>query len=303
MRIAVPQEVVEGERRVALVPEAAGQLVEEEHEVVVEAGAGRDFHPDEAYEQAGAQLAAGAAETCAGADVVLKVQAPAEEEVDRLPEGRVLVCFLDPGGAEELLERLARRGVTTFSMDAIPRIGRAQSMDALSSMGSIAGYQAVLLAAEAAGRYLPMMTTAAGTTKAARVMVLGVGVAGLQAIATARRLGAEVEAFDIRPEVADQVRSLGATFIADAPAEEPDGDDGDEPPSPGRIEYWVKALLGLPPGLGRRRRDGEARAGGAGDPMAYGTHDVPHPPPARTWWGAVRADASLSSLSAPLDPT
>jgi NAD(P) transhydrogenase subunit alpha len=164
------------------------------------------------------------------------------------------VCFLDPSQEGDVLDLLARRKVTVFSLSAIPRTGAAQAMDAISSMSSVAGYQAVLMAAEAAGRYLPMMTTAAGTTKAAKVMVLGVGVAGLQAIATARRLGAEVEAFDIRPEVADQVRSLGATFI-EAEEEGANGDGADELelPAPGRTEVFVKALLGLPEEFGRRR--------------------------------------------------
>jgi NAD(P) transhydrogenase subunit alpha len=252
VRIAVPRERAEGERRVALVPDTVAKLVADEHEVVVEAGAGGDSYPDESYAKAGARIAE--EDAVADADVVLKVAAPGEEEVDALPERCLLVCFLDPTQQGERLEQLVRHNVTVFSMAAIPRTGAAQAMDAISSMSSVAGYQAVLMAAEAAGRYLPMMTTAAGTTKAAKVMVLGVGVAGLQAIATARRLGAEVEAFDIRPEVGDQVRSLGATFIE---AADPSGGDGDttemEVPEPGRTEVFVKALLGLPEDLGRRR--------------------------------------------------
>ncbi len=248
----MPRERAEGERRVALVPDTVAKLVADEHEVVVEAGAGGDSYPDESYARAGARIAE--EDAVADADVVLKVAAPGEEEVDALPAGCLLVCFLDPTQQGERLEQLVRHNVTVFSMAAIPRTGAAQAMDAISSMSSVAGYQAVLMAAEAAGRYLPMMTTAAGTTKAAKVMVLGVGVAGLQAIATARRLGAEVEAFDIRPEVGDQVRSLGATFIE---AADPSGGDGDttemEVPEPGRTEVFVKALLGLPEDLGRRR--------------------------------------------------
>lgn len=248
----MPRERAEGERRVALVPDTVAKLVADEHEVVVEAGAGGDSYPDESYAKAGARIAE--EDAVADADVVLKVAAPGEEEVDALPERCLLVCFLDPTQQGERLEQLVRHNVTVFSMAAIPRTGAAQAMDAISSMSSVAGYQAVLMAAEAAGRYLPMMTTAAGTTKAAKVMVLGVGVAGLQAIATARRLGAEVEAFDIRPEVGDQVRSLGATFIE---AADPSGGDGDttemEVPEPGRTEVFVKALLGLPEDLGRRR--------------------------------------------------
>jgi NAD(P) transhydrogenase subunit alpha len=257
VKIAVPKERSEGERRVALVPGSVEKLVADGHDVVVEAGAGGDFYPDAAYAQAGARVAE--EEPTDGADIVLKVAAPSESEAEALPEGSLLVCFLDPAQDSDVLDALAKRPVTVFSMGAIPRTGAAQAMDAISSMSSVAGYQAVLMAAEAAGRYLPMMTTAAGTTKAAKVMVLGVGVAGLQAIATARRLGAEVEAFDIRPEVADQVRSLGATFIE--AEEETEGDGGAEPelPQPGRSEIFLKALLGLPADFGRRRAIEEAK--------------------------------------------
>ncbi|HWF50458.1 MAG TPA: NAD(P) transhydrogenase subunit alpha [Solirubrobacteraceae bacterium] len=254
MKIAVPKERSEGERRVALVPDSVEKLVSDGHEVVVEAGAGGDFYPDEAYAQAGARVAD--EKPTDGADIVLKVAAPSASEAEALPEDSLLVCFLDPSAESDVLDVLAKRPVAVFSMSAIPRTGAAQAMDAISSMSSVAGYQAVLMAAEAAGRYLPMMTTAAGTTKAAKVMVLGVGVAGLQAIATARRLGAEVEAFDIRPEVADQVRSLGATFIeAQEENEGSGGAGGDEPefPRPGRSEVFLKALLGLPEDFGRRR--------------------------------------------------
>ncbi len=243
----------EGERRVALVPESVEKLVSGEHEVVVEAGAGGDFFPDEDYAQAGARIAEENA--LSEAEIVLAVAAPSEEEAGALPQGCLLVCFLDPSQQSDVLEGLAHQGVSVFSMSSIPRTGAAQAMDAISSMSSVAGYQAVLMAAQAAGRYLPMMTTAAGTTKAAKVMVLGVGVAGLQAIATARRLGAEVEAFDIRPEVGDQVRSLGATFVE--AQDEQAAHNGDEPalevPQPGRAELLVKALLGLPADFGRRR--------------------------------------------------
>ena len=247
------RERAEGERRVALVPDSVEKLVSDEHEVVVEAGAGGDSYPDEDYAKAGARIAE--EDAWAEADIVLKVAAPSEEEAGALPEGCLLVCFLDPSAQSDVLERLAKRSVTVFSMAAIPRTGAAQAMDAISAMSSVAGYQAVLMAAEAAGRYVPMMTTAAGTTKAAKVMVLGVGVAGLQAIATARRLGADVEAFDIRPEVADQVRSLGATFIEaeDEQAEDDGGEPEVEIPEPGRAELFVKALLGLPKDFGRRR--------------------------------------------------
>ncbi|HWF72419.1 MAG TPA: NAD(P) transhydrogenase subunit alpha [Solirubrobacteraceae bacterium] len=258
MRIAVPKERAEGERRVALVPDSVEKLVSDGHEVVVEAGAGGDFYPDEGYAQAGAQVVED--DPTEGAAIVLKVAAPSESEAEALPEGSLLVCFLDPSQEGDVLDLLAQRRVTAFSLSSIPRTGAAQAMDAISSMSSVAGYQAVLMAAEAAGRYLPMMTTAAGTTKAAKVMVLGVGVAGLQAIATARRLGAEVEAFDIRPEVADQVRSLGARFIEaeEERSESEGGANGNEPagpelPEPGPAEVFVKALLGLPEDFGRRR--------------------------------------------------
>ncbi|MDQ6806642.1 MAG: NAD(P) transhydrogenase subunit alpha [Actinomycetota bacterium] len=259
MKIAVPKERSDGERRVALVPDSVEKLVSDGHEVVVESGAGGDFYPDESYAKAGAQVVDEG--PTAGAELVLKVAAPSESEAGALPEGSLLVCSLDPSQQGDVLDVLARGKVSVFSMTAIPRTGAAQAMDAISSMSSVAGYQAVLMAAEAAGRYLPMMTTAAGTTKAAKVMVLGVGVAGLQAIATARRLGAEVEAFDIRPEVADQVRSLGAMFI-EAEAKDANGTNAAgevELPEPSRTEAFVKALLGLPEDFGRRRAIEEAK--------------------------------------------
>jgi H+-translocating NAD(P) transhydrogenase subunit alpha len=257
LKVAVPKEATAGERRVALVPETVEQLAGDGVEVVIESGAGHDYHPDAAYREAGAAVVDGSDELYRDADVVLKVQKPTEEEVDRLPHGAILVSFLDPGSERDLVERLAQRGATTLSVELMPRTGRAQSMDALSAMGSIAGYQSVLLAAEALGRYVPMMTTAAGTTKAAKVMVLGIGVAGLQAIATARRLGAEVEAFDIRPEVKDQVRSLGATFIEAEPdeAEPQQEQEVAERKGAGRVVDGLKALLGIPPEFGRRRGD------------------------------------------------
>ena len=277
MRIAVRRETAEGERRVALVPDTVAKLVAEEHEVVVESGAGGDFYPDEAYEDAGAKIAR--KDAPADADVVLAVNAPAEKEIETLAEGSLLVCFLDPSAQEEILQRLAERRVTVFSMSSIPRTGAAQAMDAISSMSSVAGYQSVLMAAQAAGRYLPMMSTAAGTTKAAKVLVLGVGVAGLQAIATARRLGAEVEAFDIRPEVGDQVRSLGATFIEAQDEDDQrsaDQESGEQGPEIGRAETFVKALLGLPPELGHRSRKpqpGADRDASAGEGEGKGDGD------------------------------
>src|SRR5215211_159272 len=213
MVVGVPKEVVDGERRVALVPEGVAKVRDRGLEVAVEAGAGRDFHPDSAYEEAGARVVAHPQRVWDEADVVAKVRAPTDDEVESARAGELIVSFLPPVPSAELIKRLAGRGVTAVSVDAIPRIARAQSMDALSSQSSVAGYKCVLLAADALGKYLPMMTTAAGTTQAANVLVLGAGVAGLQAIATARRLGADVSAFDIRPETKEQVESLGATFV------------------------------------------------------------------------------------------
>jgi H+-translocating NAD(P) transhydrogenase subunit alpha len=266
LKVAVPKETVAGERRVALVPETVAKLTEQGLEVLVEAGAGRDYYPDDAYDQAGATVVKQRDDIHEAADVVLRIHEPAEEDVGRMREGAVLVSFLDPSADGDLVRRLADRGVTSLSMELIPRTGQAQRMDAQSAMGSIAGYRSVLLAAEAAGRYLPMMTTAAGTTKAAKVMVLGIGVAGLQAIATAHRLGAEVEAFDIRPEVKDQVESLGATFIE----AEPDEEAAEEAPADedrgglGKAVDGLKALLGIPRDFGRRRPD-EEESGEASD--------------------------------------
>jgi NAD(P) transhydrogenase subunit alpha len=213
MKVGVPKEMVEGERRVGLMPEGVAKLRDRGLDVLVKAGAGRDFEPDAAYEEARAEIVEEADRVWAEADVIAKVRAPTEAEVERAREGQLIVSFLPPVPSAELIGRLAERGVTAVSVDAIPRIARAQSMDALSSQSSVAGYKCVIMGADALGKYLPMMTTAAGTTKAAKLMVLGVGVAGLQAIATARRLGAEVSAFDIRPETKEQVESLGAKFV------------------------------------------------------------------------------------------
>lgn len=213
MRIGVPKEIVKGEQRVGLVPETVGKLVDQGFEVLVQSGAGRDYNLDEAYEEAGARIVPKAREIYEESDVVLKVQKPTRDEVRAMHEGLALICFLQGPAFPELAWWLAKAGVTVFSVEAIPRISRAQSMDALSSMGSISGYKSAIIAANYLGKYFPMMTTAAGTTKASKVMVLGAGVAGLQAIATTKRLGAEVTAFDIRPEVKEQIESLGATFL------------------------------------------------------------------------------------------
>jgi H+-translocating NAD(P) transhydrogenase subunit alpha len=225
MRIAVPNETHGGERRVALVPDVIKRLTARGlHEVAVEAGAGSGaLLPDSLFEQAGAKLASGTA-VLDGADVVVRVTPPGEGEIERLPDGVVLIGFLAPLTAPDTTRALASAGVTSFAMEAIPRITRAQSMDALSSQATVGGYRAGLIAAQELGRFFPMLTTAAGTIPPAKVLVLGAGVAGLQAIATARRLGAQVTAFDVRSVVKEQVQSLGAKFLeldigADAEAE------------------------------------------------------------------------------------
>src|SRR4051794_23370252 len=204
--IGVPKESAPGERRVALVPDVVRRLGDAV-EVVVEPGAGAGaLIPDELYEAAGARLSADAWDC----DVVVKVAPPAPAEIARLREGAVLIGFLD---AAETRAALSNRGVTAFAMEAIPRISRAQGVDALSSQSTFAGYKAVILAAEHATRLLPMMTTAAGTLPPARMLVLGAGVAGLQALATAHRLGARTTGYDVRPETAEQIRSVGADWL------------------------------------------------------------------------------------------
>ena len=213
MRVAVPKETVPGECRVALVPEIVKKLTAGGFEVAVERGAGAAAtFSDAEYEAAGARVV-GPDEVFAGAAGVAKVQKPSAEEVERLPEGAILIAFLQPLTDPDGVERLARRGVTGFALESIPRITRAQSMDALSSQATVAGYKAVLLAADRLPKFFPMLMTAAGTVPPAKVLVLGAGVAGLQAIATARRLGAVVSGFDVRPVVREQVESLGATFL------------------------------------------------------------------------------------------
>jgi len=207
----VPKETAANERRVALTPDVAGRLTKGGHAVVIERGAGMAaFFSDEAYSAAGATI--GDRATVLGqSDIVLQVQAPHAAELAQYREGSALVAFFQP--VPEFLRALAQRRLTVFSLVLLPRITRAQPMDVLSSQATVAGYKAVLLAASAAGRVLPMLVTAAGTLSAARVLVLGAGVAGLQAIATARRLGAIVSAFDVRPAVKEQVQSLGAIFL------------------------------------------------------------------------------------------
>jgi NAD(P) transhydrogenase subunit alpha len=209
MNVSVPKETASGERRVALVPEMVDRLVKGGVEVTVEAGAGEAAHQlDSAYEQAGASLGDGFS-----GEVVAKVAPPSAEEIGRLGRGTVLVGFLQPLTAHDAVRGLAEAGVTSFAMEAIPRITRAQSMDALSSQATVGGYRAALIAAQELPRFFPMLTTAAGTVRPAKVLVLGAGVAGLQAIATARRLGAVVQAFDVRSAVKEQIESLGARFL------------------------------------------------------------------------------------------
>lgn len=209
MRIGVPKESVEGERRVALVPETVKKLVAKGHEIVVESQAGQAaLVPDELYTDAGATIG-----DPWGAEVVVKVAPPANGELSKLSSGQTLIGFLNPRGNPEGLQQVAAQGVTAFAMEAIPRISRAQSMDALSSQSNVAGYKSALLGAEHATRFYPMLMTAAGTIPPAKVLVLGIGVAGLQALATARRLGAQTTGYDVRPETAEQVESLGAKWL------------------------------------------------------------------------------------------
>jgi NAD(P) transhydrogenase subunit alpha len=217
MKVAVPKEIRPGERRVALVPQEAKSLVKRGLEVAVESGAGTQAGvSDGDYKAAGASVVASAAEALRGANLVLRVNPPSlasPDEVAALEQGSILVSFLSPLTSPDLVRRLQGAGITSISMEMVPRITRAQSMDALSSQATVAGYKAVLLAAEHLPKFLPMFTTAAGTIRPAKALVLGAGVAGLQAIATARRLGAVVEAFDVRPAVKEQVQSLGAKFL------------------------------------------------------------------------------------------
>jgi NAD(P) transhydrogenase subunit alpha len=223
MRIGVPKETAEGERRVALIPDVVKSLKQSELEVAVESGAGAGSgHTDQEYTEAGAEV--DGSEPAWGADVVLRVAVPTTDEIRRMRKGQVLIGHLAPLTSAETTRALAEAGVTSFAMEAIPRITRAQAMDALSSQANVAGYAAALLAAREAGRFFPMMTTAAGTVAPAKVLVLGAGVAGLQAIATAKRLGAIVTGFDIRRAAWEQIASLGGRpleldFIPDAEAE------------------------------------------------------------------------------------
>ena len=217
MKIGVPKETADGERRVALIPDVVKALTEKNLDVVVESGAGVESgHPDDSYTESGAEIG-----DPWDADVVVHVAAPTMDEIGKVGKGKILIGHLAPLTSGETNKALADAGVTSFAMEAIPRITRAQAMDALSSQANVAGYAATLLAAREAGRFFPMMTTAAGTVSPSRVLVLGAGVAGLQAIATAKRLGAVVSGFDIRRAAWEQIASLGGRpleldFIPDA---------------------------------------------------------------------------------------
>ena len=209
MKIGVPKETAPDERRVALVPEIVAKLSQAGFDVIVEPGAGEAASfTDDAFREAGATLG-----DPWDAELIAKVRKPTADEVDRLHEGQVLIGHLQPLTDAEGIERLTARGVTAFAMESIPRITRAQSMDALSSQATVSGYKAILIGADRLPKFMPMLMTAAGTVAPAKVLVIGAGVAGLQAIATARRLGAVVSGFDVRPAVKEQVESLGATFL------------------------------------------------------------------------------------------
>ncbi len=222
--IAIPKETAEREKRVALIPDTVSKLVDNNHDVWVESEAGKaSSYLDESYQSAGAKIINDRATLFSDADILISIQPPAQEDLGKMKSESVLICLLWALQNEDLVNFLKEQSITALGMDAIPRISRAQSMDALSSMSSIAGYKSALIAANELDRYMPMMMTAAGTVAPAKVLVLGAGVAGLQAIATTKRLGAKIEAFDIRPAVKEQVESLGATFV-----EVPDLDDESE---------------------------------------------------------------------------
>ncbi len=224
MTIAIPKETAEREKRVALTPETVGKLTDKGLEVWVEADAGNPAnYLNQAYQKAGADTVSDRNKLFSEADIVISIQTPPQGDLEKMKEGSILICFLWALQNEDTVDFLREKNITALGMDAIPRISRAQNMDALSSMSSIAGYKAGLIGANELDRYLPMMMTAAGTIAPAKVLVLGAGVAGLQSIATAKRLGAVVEAFDIRPAVKEQVESLGATFV-----EVPDLDEESE---------------------------------------------------------------------------
>ncbi|VVC77242.1 NAD(P) transhydrogenase subunit alpha part 1 [Aquicella siphonis] len=233
MKIGIPREVMPGEKRVAAVPETVSRMIKAGMEVAVESGAGLLSHiEDKDYQQAGAVIASDHQTLFAQADVILKVNKPVMDEklhmheLDMMKEGTTLIAPLYPARNPDLVKQLIEKKITSFSLDMLPRIARAQSMDILSSMSNLAGYKSVILAADHLGKIFPMLTTAAGTILPAKVIVIGAGVAGLQAIATARRLGGVVIAFDTRPVVAEQVKSLGADFVSLETSHEQSQDTG-----------------------------------------------------------------------------
>jgi NAD(P) transhydrogenase subunit alpha len=227
LNVVIPKEIAPGENRVAATPDAVARIGKSGNAVFVERGAGAAAgFLDDQYTSAGATLVDGAADVYSRAGLTLKVQRPLDDEIALLPEGSALIAFLQPLFKPEFAEKLTQRKITSFSMELIPRISRAQSMDALSSQATVSGYKAVLLAADALPKFFPMLMTAAGTVPPAKVLVLGAGVAGLQAIATARRLGAVVTGFDVRAVVKEQIESLGATFLSSAPHEGAEGAGG-----------------------------------------------------------------------------
>lgn len=214
IKVAVPKETRPGERRVALAPAALKSFGKLGVELMLEKGAGEAAgFEDSEYEEQGVRIVESSEQLLGEADVVMRVQPPAAKDVTQIREGSILMCFLTPHEGDERIQALCRRKVTSFAMELVPRITRAQSIDALSSQASAAGYQCALIAAERSPRFFPMLTTAAGTIKPAKVLVIGAGVAGLQAIATAKRLGAQVEGYDVRPETREQIESLGAKFV------------------------------------------------------------------------------------------
>src|SRR5712691_12935335 len=288
MKIAVISETLQGERRVALVPDAAAKLAISGFEVIVEAGAGEQAgFTDDAYREAGVAVEADRRALLGTADVVLSVQPPRLEDVALLRVGAATISFLQPATQGAVVEALAARGITAFSLELLPRISRAQSMDALSSHRSLAGYKAVLMAANQLGKFFPMLMTAAGTIPPARVLVLGAGVAGLQAIATARRLGAVVEAYDVRPAVKEEVQSLGASFLQIEVQQEGDGSG----------EY-AKAL---PEETQRRQRELRANRAAAAD-CVITTAAVPGRPAPKLVTGdmvqAMRAGSVIVDIAA-----
>jgi NAD(P) transhydrogenase subunit alpha len=216
MKISVPSESAPREQRVALAPDSVARLVKQlKLEIVVQRGAGiRAGFRDDAYEAVGATIVADAAAAFSAAPVIAKVQPPDAQEIARIPEGSTLISLLRPGQSADVVQALAARRVSALALELVPRITRAQSMDVLSSQSTVSGYKGVLIGASALGKFLPMLTTAAGNISPAKVFVIGAGVAGLQAIATGRRLGGVVSAFDVRPAAREQVLSLGATFVA-----------------------------------------------------------------------------------------